>query len=208
MIFHDIKQNSDEWDKIRVGKVTTSKFGVFMANYGKAFGEPAKKYAHKLAYEQITGEKYDEERYSNDYMDAGHEWEPIANKEYQSKTFYEVLNGGFCESEKYDNVGGSPDGIIKGFNGGIEIKSVIQWTQRNTIKRGSFDPAYRWQLLGNIWLCGWDWCDFISYGYKSTENTKLFIDRLDSNCFVEEINKIEPRLEDFLELIETEKKYI
>ena len=208
MIFHSIEQNSKEWDEIRVGKVTTSKFGVFMANYGKAFGEPAKKYAHKLAMEQVTKERYDEERYSNDFMDAGHEWEPIANNAYQEETFHEVTNGGFCESEKYKNVGGSPDGHVKGFKAGIEIKSVIQWTQRTTIKRGSFDPSYKWQMLGNIWLCDWDWCDFISYGYKSTENTKLFIDRLTKEDHQEDIEKIEPRLEQFLELIEQEKKYL
>lgn len=208
MIFHDIQQNSEEWDKIRIGKVTTSKFGIFMANYGKSFGEPAKKYAHKIAMEQVTGERYDEERYSNEFMSAGHEWEPIASNAYQEKEFYQITNGGFCESEKYENVGGSPDGIVKNHKAGIEIKSVIQWTQRTTIKRGSFDPSYRGQMLGNIWLCDWDWCDFVSYGYKSTESTKLFIDRLTYSDHKEYIDKIEPRLEQFLELIEEEKKYL
>ena len=55
MIFHDIVQNSDEWFELRKGKVTTSNLGLIMANYGKAFGEPAKKYAFRLAKEQVTG---------------------------------------------------------------------------------------------------------------------------------------------------------
>ena len=139
MIFHNVEQNTDEWFDLRVGKVTTSNFAKFMANYGKAFGDPAKKYAFKLATEQVTGKKVEEESFKSGYMDAGHEWEPVANDAYQDKTFNIVSNGGFCQSEIYPTVGGSPDGLILADNGGIEIKSVINWTQRNTIKRNSFE---------------------------------------------------------------------
>jgi hypothetical protein len=208
MIFHDVEQNSEAWDKLREKKVTTSNFGKFMANYGKAFGDPAVKYAFRLAKEQVTGEKTEEESYSNKFMDAGHEWEPVANNAYQDETFNIVSNGGFCESEKFKNVGGSPDGLILHDNGGIEIKSVIDWTQRNTIKRGSFDPGYKWQIFGNIWLCELDYLDFISYGYNYTKGKKLFIHRVTRKDYKEEINKIEPRLKQFLERIEEEKTYL
>lgn len=207
MKYNDIEQNSEEWYDIRVGKVTTSNFGKFMANYGKSFGEPAKKYAFKLAKEQLTGVKSDEEVYSNKYMELGHEWEPVACREYQNKTFEIVTNGGFCEHETFKNVGGSPDGLV-GTKGGIEIKSVIAWTQRNNIKRGGFDPSYKWQILGNIWLCDLDWLDFISYGYNYTEGKKLYIYRATREDYKDEIAKIEPRLKDFLDLIEEEKKYL
>ena len=207
MIFHNVEQNTDEWFNLRLGKPTTSKLGVIMANYGKAFSDTAKKYAFKLAMEQVTGEKSEEETYSNKYMDAGHEYEPIAQREYEQDSFNIVTNGGFCQHEKY-NVGGSPDGLILDSNGGIEIKSVINWTQRNTIKRNSFDPSYRWQILGNIWLCDLDWLDFISYGYNYTKGKKLFIHRVNKNDYLEQIETIEPRLIKFLELIESEKKYI
>jgi len=207
MIFHDVVQNSEEWFSLRLGKPTTSKFGIFMANYGKAFGDPAIKYAFRLAKEQITGVKDDEEQYTNKHMESGHIWEPVAKSEYEEKTFYTVENGGFCQHKKY-NVGGSPDGLINVFNGGIEIKSVIDFTQRTNIKRDSFDPAYKWQLLGNMWLCDLDWIDFVSYGYNYTESKKLFIHRLKKEDYETEIAMIEPRLEQFLELIEKEKNYL
>lgn len=207
MIFHDVIQNSDEWFNLRLGKPTTSKFGVFMANYGKSFGDPAIRYAFKLAKEQLTGEKEDIESYSNKHMENGHIWESVAKLEYEKKTFYSVDNGGFCQHKEY-NVGGSPDGLVNVFNGGIEIKSVIDYTQRTTIKRNSFDPSYKWQLLGNMWLCDLDWIDFISYGYSYTESKKLFIHRLKREDYEHELNKIEPRLEMFLELIKKEKKYL
>jgi len=207
MIFHDVQQNSDEWFDLRVGKVTTSNFGKFMANIGKSFGDPAKRYAFKLAKEQVTGLKTDDESYSNKFMELGHEWEPVANNAYQYETFNEVTNGGFCQHETLLNVGGSPDGLV-GVGGGIEIKSVIDWTQRNTIKRNSFDPSYKWQILGNIWLCNLDWLDFVSYGYNYTEDKKLFVHRVERIEYQKEIDLIEPRLIDFLDVIESEKKYL
>ena len=108
MIFKNVEQNSEEWFNLRIGKVTTSNFAKFMANYGKAFGDPAVKYAFKLAKEQITKERADEESFSNSFMDAGHEWEPVARDAYENETFNVVSNGGFCQSKKYKNVGGSP----------------------------------------------------------------------------------------------------
>jgi len=207
MIFHDVMQNSDEWFNLRIGKVTTSKFGVFMANYGKSFGEPAQRYAFKIAKEQVTKERIEEESYTNIHMQNGHIWEPVAREAYEEETFNTVMNGGFCQHEKYLDVGGSPDGLIEKC-GGIEIKSVIDWTQRNTIKRGTFDPSYRWQILGNIWLCDLEWLDFVSYGFTYTESKRLFVHRVNRSEYQDEIDMIEPRLNDFQELIEKEKSYL
>ena len=36
MKFHNIKQNSDEWDNLRTGVITGSKIGCVMANNGKS----------------------------------------------------------------------------------------------------------------------------------------------------------------------------
>jgi len=208
MIFHDIQQNSEVWDEIRIGKATTSKFGVIMANDGKAFSDTAKRYAHKIAYEQVTGQKEESAGFTNGFMDEGHTWEPVAKREYEDATFNTVSNGGFCQHDIFENVGGSPDGHVLLDNGGIEIKSVIAWTQRANIKRNSYDPAYKWQKLGNIWLCGWDYCDFISYGYTCTEKNRLFVHRILKKDYETEIDRIQPRLELFLDLIESQKKYI
>ena len=47
MKWHNTIQNSDEWFNLRLGKVTSSNFAKVFANYGKAFGQPAIKYARK-----------------------------------------------------------------------------------------------------------------------------------------------------------------
>ena len=49
--FYDVEQNTDIWLKHRSGKLTSSKLGVIMANYGKSFGEPAKKYSKRIQCE-------------------------------------------------------------------------------------------------------------------------------------------------------------
>lgn len=34
MIWHDVEQNSEEWELLRLGKATASNFGLIMANEG------------------------------------------------------------------------------------------------------------------------------------------------------------------------------
>ena len=212
--FHDIEQNSDEWFELRCGKLTTSKLPLIMAKYGKAFGDPAIKYAHKLAKEQVTGKRDEEDSFRSVWMDNGHEWEPIARYDYEFESFNEVTNGGFCESLEIANFGGSPDGLVLPEHnyskeiGGIEIKSVSSFVHRCNIKRETFDPTYKWQMFGNILLCDLDWLDFISYGYTYPEEKRLYTYRILKEEYQEEIDKIKPRIEQFMELVEKEKQYL
>ena len=55
MIFHDVEQNSEEWEALRLGEATASSYSKFMAHFGKGFGEPASRYALQLALERVTG---------------------------------------------------------------------------------------------------------------------------------------------------------
>ncbi|EDH6028607.1 YqaJ-like viral recombinase, partial [Salmonella enterica subsp. enterica serovar Agama] len=100
MIWHDVEQNSEEWELLRLGKVTASNFGLIMANEGGAFGEPAKRYALQIALEQIKGCK-SELTYSNEHMERGHEQEPIARMLYEERYFIDVDNGGFFDHDTY-----------------------------------------------------------------------------------------------------------
>jgi hypothetical protein len=201
--FVDVAQNTDEWLELRGGKLTSSKLGVIMANYGKAFGDPAKKYAVNIAIEQITGKAIPSE-YSNDHMIRGHEQEPIARMMYEEETFSEVEEGGFFMS---DFIGCSPDGLVC-HNGLIEIKSVIASTQFSTVKRQALDPAYKWQCLGNLKFTGRDWIDFVSYCAEFPENNQLFIHRLKKEDYQDEFKMIDLRIIEFKKLVEETKNTI
>ncbi|WP_395312382.1 lambda exonuclease family protein [Enterobacter hormaechei] len=203
MIWHDVEQNGEEWDALRLGKATASNFGLIMANDGKAFGEPAKRYALQLALEQIKGCK-SEFGFSNEHMERGHEQEPIARMLYEEMNFVDVDNGGFFDHDTY---GDSPDGLV-GQDGLVEIKSVIAATHYSTLTRGSFDPAYRWQLVGHLDCSGRDWVDFISYCSDFPDGKQLIVYRLTAAECESEIVRLRARRKDFLELVADTKRRI
>jgi hypothetical protein len=201
--FKDIQQNTEEWDLLRVGKITSSALSCAMANYGKAFGDPAKKYAVSIALGQITG-KVDPLGYSNEHMERGHEDEPLARMAYESQTFTVVKNGGFF----FDgDQGCSPDGLIA-TTGAVEIKSAIPSIHFERIRKQSFDSSYKWQLINNMKLPGLEWIDFVSYCKSFPEDRKLFMVRLYAERFKAEYKMIDTRLSEFRELIEETKQTI
>ena len=196
MKFLDIEQNSDEWIKARLGKVTCSNFGCFMANEGSAFGEPAKRYALQVALEILTGKKA-EFSFANEHTERGHEQEPVARMLYGDECFADVLNGGFFDCGDY---GDSPDGLI-GDCGVVEFKSVIAPVHYATLRRGSFDPAYRWQLIGHLDCTGRDWVDFASYCADFPADLQLIIHRLWSSDYRAEMARLVERRSQFLCLV-------
>lgn len=197
MKFHDIPQNSDVWMALRCGKATASNFACFMANDGRAFGEPAKKYALQIALERETGKKA-EFSFSNEHTERGHEQEPVARMLYEQENFVTVDNGGFFD---WGNYGDSPDGLIDS-DGVVEIKSVIAPTHYATLTRGTFDPAYRWQLVGHLDCTGRNWVDFISYCSDFPEDKQLITHRLYREECAEEIKRLQERREEFLALVQ------
>jgi len=203
-MFHDVRQNTDEWFNLRVGKITGSALSKAMANYGKSFGEPAKKYAISIAVEQITGKPSCGDSYSNDHMARGHEEEPIARLMYENEFFCEVGNGGFFEN---GDEGCSPDGTV-GDDGLIEIKSAIPSIHYARIHKGSFDSAYKWQLIGNMKLTNREWIDFISFCSSFPDSKKLYVYRLHSKDFNREFDMIDIRVNEFRQLIEESKEII
>jgi len=197
MIFHDVPQNTDAWDALRLGKATASQFGTFMANYGKDFGEPAKRYALQIALERLSGKKA-EHGFSNEHMERGHEQEPVARMLYADEHFAEVLNGGFFDCGEY---GDSPDGRV-GDSGLVEIKSVIASTHYATIQRGSYDPSYKWQLVGHLDCTGRKWVDFISYCSDFPIGAQLCVYRLHREECEDELGMLHERREQFLVLVD------
>ena len=195
-MWHDIKQNTDEWLDLRAGKVTGSSIGKVMANFGKAFGRPAKDLAVSIAVELVTGNRQ-ENNYTNSHMDRGHQEEPIARLLYEEEFFVDVTNGGF-----YDNIttGSSPDGRVLDC-GLIEIKSAIPSIHYERIRKESYDSAYKWQLIFNLKESGRDWIDFVSFCSFFPEDKKLYVKRLSREDLQKEYDQIDERLGEFFSLV-------
>lgn len=204
MKYHDIEQNTDEWLDMRIGKVTGSSCSKIMANYGKAFGDPAKKAAVSVAVEQLTGKRSSADSYINSHMERGHEQEPIARSLYEDMYFVDVTNGGFFDCGQ---CGCSPDGLV-GDDGIIEIKSVISHVHYANIKRGGVDPAYKWQLYFNLLKTEREWIDFVSYCADFPIDKQLYIHRINKTDSEDEFKMINDRESQFFELVEEIKQVI
>lgn len=204
MIFHDVEQNTDEWLELRVGKLTGSGYSKIMANYGKAFGDPAKKLAIDIAVEQVTGKMSVNESFSNHHTERGHEQEPFARALYEDMYFVDVDNGGFFDCGK---TGCSPDGLV-GDDGLIEIKSVVRSTHYANMKRGSVDPSYKWQVLSNLMKTEREWIDFVSYCADFPERTRLFVHRVYAADCDGDFEMMQKRESQFFQLVGEMKQMI
>ncbi len=197
----DVEQNTDEWMDLRVGRIGGSTIGKIMANYGKAFGNPAKDAATRIALEKIRGKSF-EDGYSNAHMERGHEQEPIARKLYEDTYFCDVSNGGYYALN--EDMGCSPDGLVY-YDGVVEIKSVIETVHFSTIKRGAFDPSYKWQLLFNLSVASQEedrrWIDYVEFCSTFPEGKKLFVQRITRDEYSDEYTMMRTRLSEFRDLV-------
>lgn len=198
MIFHDVEQNTPEWEEVKLGKASSSGYSKFMAHYGKQFGEPAHRYALQIALERVNGRKA-AYSFKNDEMDRGHDQEPMAKILYEEQFFVDVTNGGFFDWGEY---GDSPDGLIAR-DGVLEVKSVIASVHEANIKRGAPDPSYKWQIVGHLDGTQRDWVDFASYCADYPEWNQLIVYRTHRKDVTEELAQLAERRAKFLELVQT-----
>jgi hypothetical protein len=169
---------------------------------GKAFGPTAVDYAQKKALERVTGQ-VDQSGFKSHYMERGTQLEPLAIDRYELDTFNQVTNGGFSELKTY---GDSTDGMV-GADGCIEIKSVIPKTQWKTLKRGSYDPSYKWQIQGHLFISGKEWCDWASYCPEFPESKQLLIHRVEvdqemQEQLIDRLRQFELRISDYVEMLD------
>ncbi len=158
MKHHDIKQNSEEWLAIRMGKFTASTFSdLFMkpttATYQKAI--------YKVVYERLTGER--PEDFTNDYMERGKELEHVAAEQYEIDNFVKTSAPGFYELNEW--VGCSPDRLV-GEDGLLEIKCPAYNTMINYMLSAKLPHQYKWQVHGQMYVTGRKWVDFMAYHPK------------------------------------------
>jgi len=155
MIFHDVEQNSEEWDALRLGKFTASIFSNLFATKTTA---QYKKAIRKVVFERLTGKS--PESFKNEYMDRGHELEAAAKEAYETYSFETVNPGGFFELNEW--VGASPDGLIEE-DGQIEIKSPAYNTFIDYILSDRVPSEYSYQIQGQLYVTGRKWSDFLAY---------------------------------------------
>lgn len=161
----DVAQGSDEWFKLRCGKLTASEMKLIVTPTLKvAANEKERAHLYTLLAQRITG--YVEPSYIGDDMLRGYEDEIDARMAYAEK-YAPVDECGFVTNDDLGfTIGYSPDGLV-GDDGLIEIKSRKHKFQVETILEhvaAETAPAeFLIQIQTGLWVTKRKWLDFISY---------------------------------------------
>ncbi len=161
-IHETVEQGSDQWLKLRAGKITASEADAiltpkFAAKESKAVDTYlGRKWAEKWQGSPIMDE---------DFFSAPIEWGKIL--EHEAKPTFKLIkeidvkNVGFIESD--DGLCGcSPDGLTSD-GGGLEIKSPLIQTHCKYLVAGVVPPDYIVQIHFSLYVSGLSHWYFMSY---------------------------------------------
>ena len=174
-VYGGIEQGTEEWLKIRLGKVTASGVADVLAKTKTGVSASRANYLIKLAIQRTTGQI--EEGFTNDAMQWG------KDHEAQARVAYEVVSGnfvdqvGFVEHPSIKWFGCSPDGLINN-NGLVEIKCPNSATHWSYIKDDGPPTKYYIQMQAQMACTEREWCDFVSFDPRMPERSRLFIKRV------------------------------
>jgi len=201
-IIFDIEQGSDEWLKMRLGKLTASKFAdVMTKGRGDAPSKTRESYMYQIAAEILTGSPQDS--FKNSAMDWGNECEPAARAAYELENDVDVVECAFIERDEW--VGVSPDGLVND-DGLLEIKCPNSTTQIKRFLAGIFPKEYNAQVQGQLWVSERKYCDFVSYDPRingeasyfqvRVERDEKYIESLEIQCtkFINELKELLTKL--------------
>ena len=134
--FHNVEQRSEEWLRLRLGKITGTRLkDVFKSNNLTLVDE--------LISEMLTEQI--EENYVNDAMQRGIDLEPLAIEAYEAETSSAVYPVGFVTNDDLPMCGLSPDGFVEG-NGAVEIKCPSSKKHIEYIRTNRVPAEYKYQI--------------------------------------------------------------
>jgi putative phage-type endonuclease len=197
-----MEQRTDEWFEARLGKATASRFKDIMTTvkYGEAAA--VRNYRAQLVAERLTGSK--EETWTSPAMQWGIDYEPLARLRYELASSSEVEECGFFPHPELQ-AGASPDGLI-GEDGLLEIKCPNTATHIDSLKAQDVPKLYYWQVMGQLWVTGRKWCDFVSFDPRMPANAQLFIKRVVRDEAA--ITDLEEAIRNFLMDVDREEQFI
>ena len=169
-------QRTDAWFARRAGKFTGSRFADLMAVTKSGPSASRRNLLATLAVERITGACV--ETYSNAAMQRGIELEEEARQAYEAHAGTLCVEIDFIDHPSVPMVGVSPDGLV-GDDGLVEIKCPASMAKHlDAIRTGAHAAEYRWQIQGQMWVTGRQWCDAVSYDPRYPEHLRLAVTRV------------------------------
>jgi len=162
---HELEQGSEEWFALRLGRLTASQ-------YDKVFNQKTLKLNRATALKHIDGmlgkmnrsECDNDEMRPSKAMERGTKLEPVARLDFELRTGIDIREVGFVTNDSFgEHIGCSPDGLVVGDNGGIEIKCPLSATAYRYHREGVLPKEYRAQVHGCMAVCDADYWWFTSY---------------------------------------------
>lgn len=193
----ELIQGSPEWCALRCGKITASCFGKLSgkSRAGGGWSQTAITYMTQVMAERLTGVPQDE--LQSKYLAHGNTHEPTARQLYQWHLTHRhaLKQVGFVDHPDVAYCGGSPDCLV-GDDGVLEIKCpfTVHGHLANIENDGTDNKDYIWQMQGNLWITGRQWCDFVSFHPFVPESLQFHVVRYERDeDVIEEIAERVPR---------------
>ncbi len=159
MIVHDVEQGSPAWLAARLGVPTSSEFHRIVTPTGKLSSQ-AGGYMHRLIAEAVLNKPLLSLE-GLEWIERGKELEPQAARMYEFDTEAQTAVVGFITTDD-GRMGCSPDRLIVGQPGGLEIKCPAPQTHIGYMLEG-FGKDYQVQVQGQMLVTGWEWVDRYSF---------------------------------------------
>jgi putative phage-type endonuclease len=202
--FINLEQRSEAWYDARKGRITGTSFKDLMAAKTTAAYQNL---IYDIAAERVSKSCENEDGYENEWMVRGRELEPEARAIYEQLFECEVEQIGFIipdsDNPYYEWLGISPDGLTH--EAMVEIKCPKRSTHMRYISVGKLPSEYRWQVMGQLFVTGLPYCDFMSY----YPDLKPFIIRVfpDENDFKAIQTELDILIGEVIKKIELYKNY-
>lgn len=176
MEYTGFEQGSPEWQKVRLGKVTGSRFDDLMhKGRGGAASKTTESYMVELLSEIVTGLPADEIKAKP--LEWGKKHEPSARACYSMDHSGRIKQVAFIDHPTQPRCGFSPDGLI-GDDGILEIKCPFtSKVHLKTILTNQVPDEYYWQVQGGLWVTGRQWCDFVSFDPRCPDGLNTWVVR-------------------------------
>lgn len=165
------EQRTPEWFQARVGMFTASRASDMMATIKNGEAAARRNLRVQLVLETLTGVSQ-ENGYQSPDMAYGTEREPDAFAAYESATGLLASPVGFLAHDTL-KAGCSPDGVVNGFEGVLEIKCRRSANHLAFLRSKTIPQDAMWQVVHALWITGAEWADYVSFDDRFVPGLQL-----------------------------------
>lgn len=167
------EQQREEWFRLRAGKFTCSRFGDLIGTGRRKedeFSQTAWGYIYKVAAERLGSWEFE---FDNASVRWGRENEQAALLAYLK--YHGILSvdnfvtGTATFHQINDYTAGTPDALVDDC-GCVEVKCPYTPQEHmRTIHENKVPDRYVWQVQGHLLVTGRQWCDYVSFDPRLSE---------------------------------------